>query len=383
MNRRELLKLATVAAPAILRGRYLLFADSPRHYSARCIEVVQRSLVIDMLSQFKLGAFMDVLSQPGPKTTSWFSHPETFTAADFARYGGSGINAFHIGWGYGADAYDDANKILAAWNRFIAAHPDELVRIDSAAHLQFAKRTGKVGIILGFQNAEHFRTVSDVEGFYAAGQRVSQLTYNVRNALGSGYEDRPDGGLTAFGAQIVARMNTAGIAVDLSHCGDRTTVEALAAAKKPAIISHANCRALNPHPRCKTDAQIRQLAAGGGVMGISAVRMFVRANSTGATIEDVLDHFDHVTKLVGVEHVGVGSDIDLDGYDKLPPVLHRRMLTGYKANAPLAGDIPGLDHPQRIYDLTEGLIRRGYSDGNIELILGGNFRRALSAIWNG
>ncbi|MBI2677415.1 MAG: membrane dipeptidase [Candidatus Koribacter versatilis] len=371
---------AFIAAPAVLRGRFLLFADSPRHYSARCIEVVQRSLVIDMLSQFKLGAFLDVLPQPGPKTTSWFSHPETFTAADFARYRGSGINAFHIGWGYGANAFDDATTILAAWNRFIAAHPDELVRIDTAAHLTFAKHAGKVGIILGFQNAEHFRSVSDVDAFHAAGQRVSQLTYNLRNAIGSGYEERPDGGLTAFGASIVGRMNEVGIAVDLSHCGDRTTMETLAIARRPAVVSHSNCRALSPHPRCKTDAQISQLAAGGGVMGISAVRMFVRTSGV-ATFEDVLDHFDHVAKLAGVEHVGVGSDIDLDGYDKLPPVLHRRMLTGYKENAPASGDIAGLDHPQRIYDLTEGLIRRGYSDANIELILGGNFRRALAAIW--
>ena len=116
-------------------------------------------------------------------------------------------------------------------------------------------------------------------------------------------------------------------------------------------------------------------------MGISSVRMFARANSAAATIEDVLDHFDHVAKLVGVEHVGVGSDIDLDGYDKLPPVLHRRMLTGYKDNAPATGDIPGLNHPQRIFDLTEGLIRRGYSDAHIALMLGGNFRRALATIW--
>jgi membrane dipeptidase len=344
---------------------------------------MQRSLVIDILSQFKLGAFIDVLHQPGPHVTSWFSNPETFTPADFARYRSSGVNAFHIGWGYGPNAFDDATTILTAWNRFIAAHPKEFVRIDSAAHLDLAKRAGKIGIILGFQDAQHFRSVSDVDTFHAAGQRVSQLTYNVRNPLGSGYEDRPDGGLTAFGAELVNRMNAVGIAVDLSHCGDKTTADAFAAARKPLLISHANCRALNPHPRCKTDAQIKQLAAAGGVMGISSVRMFVRANSAAATIEDVLDHFDHVAKLVGVEHVGVGSDIDLDGYDKLPPVLHRRMLTGYKENAPATGDIPGLDHPQRMYDLTEGLIRRGYSDRNIELILGGNFRRVLATIWNG
>jgi membrane dipeptidase len=175
-------------------------------------------------------------------------------------------------------------------------------------------------------------------------------------------------------------MNRVGVAIDVSHCGHRTTHDAFAASKRPVIVTHSNCRALNPHPRCKTDDEIRAMAVTGGVMGVSSVRMFVKA-SIKVTIEDVLDHFDHVARLVGVEHVGVGSDIDLDGYDKLPPVLHRRMLTGYKENAPESGDIPGLNHPQRMFDLTEGLIRRGYSDSQIELILGGNFRRALSEVW--
>lgn len=380
MTRRELLKRGLVAAPAVLRGRYALFAQSSRLYSKRCLGLLGRATVIDMLSQFKLGAYLDVLPQPGPRVTTWFSHPETFTTADFQRYRSSAINAFHIGWGYGPNAYDDARAILAAWNRLLAAHPDMLVRIDLAQQFAMVKRAGKIGIVLGFQNSDHFRSVSDVDAFLAAGQRVSQLTYNVRNALGCGYEERPDSGLTHYGAEVIARMNQAGMAVDVSHCGDRTTMDALAASARPVLVSHSNCRALNPHPRCKTDAQIKQLAAQGGVMGISSVQMFVRARG-GASLEDVLDHFDHVARLVGVEHVGVGSDVDLDGYDKLPPVLHRRMLTGYKENAPARGDIPGLDHPQRIFDLTEGLIRRGYSDSAIELILGGNFRRALASIW--
>ena len=380
MKRRRVLKTLALSAPAVLLGRYKLFAQSPHTYSDRCIKLVGRSTVIDMLSQFKLGGFLDVLPQPGPRVTTWFSHPETFTPADYERYRSSGITAFQIGWGYGPNAYEDAHTILAAWNRFIAAHPKELVRVDSAPYFAFAKRTGKIGIILGFQNSDHFRSVSDVDTFHALGQRVSQLTYNIGNALGCGYEERPDTGLTAYGASVVSRMNQVGMAIDLSHCGDKTTTDALAASTKPVVISHSNCRALNPHPRCKTDEQIRALAKNGGVMGISAVQMFVRAGGA-ATLENVLDHYDHVAKLVGVEHAGIGSDSDLDGYDKLPPVLHRRMLAGYKENAPARGDIPGLDHPQRVFDLTEGLIRRNYSDAAIELILGGNFRRALGSIW--
>ena len=113
-------------------------------------------------------------------------------------------------------------------------------------------------------------------------------------------------------------------------------------------------------------------------MGISSVRMFVR-DQEPVTIESVLDHFDHAARLAGVEHVGVGSDIDLDGYDRLPASLRAKMLLGHRGRN-IRGDIDGLNHPQRMFDLTAGLIRRGYSDADIRLILGGNFARALKQI---
>lgn len=120
----------------------------------------------------------------------------------------------------------------------------------------------------------------------------------------------------------------------------------------------------------------------GGVMGITAVRMFVRGEEP-TTVEHVLDHLDHVRKLIGSEHLGIGSDIDLDGYDAMPTEQNARLRAGYKWSYGFREriDVEGLDHPRRMYDLTEGLIRRGYSDGEIEGILGGNFRRVLSEIW--
>jgi membrane dipeptidase len=112
------------------------------------------------------------------------------------------------------------------------------------------------------------------------------------------------------------------MAVDVSHCGDRTTLDACEASKRPVLVTHSNCRALVPgHPSVKTDEAIRAMAKSGGVMGITGVRMFVR-DKEPTTIEHVLDHFDHVARLVGVEHLGVGSDADLDGYDDMPPELN-------------------------------------------------------------
>jgi membrane dipeptidase len=150
------------------------------------------------------------------------------------------------------------------------------------------------------------------------------------------------------------------------------------------LITHSNCRALVPgHPRVKTDDAIRAMATSGGVMGITAVRMFVRDREP-TTIEHVLDHFDHVARLVGPEFLGVGSDIDLDGYDDMPPEINKQLRDSYKGSYGFREkiDVEGLDHPKRMFDLTEGLIRRKYTDAQIEGILGGNFRRVLGTIWS-
>ena len=170
--------------------------------------------------------------------------------------------------------------------------------------------------------------------------------------------------------------------IDVSHCGDRTTLDAIELSPKPIAITHSNCRALNNHPRLKTDEAIRRLAAKGGVMGITGVRNFVR-DSEPTTVEHIVDHIDHVVKLVGIEHVGIGSDSDLNGYDDMPADQRKKLLAAYKSSYAFRDklDTDGFDHPQKIFDLTEALIRRGYSDDNISAVLGGNFRRLLGATW--
>jgi membrane dipeptidase len=139
---------------------------------------------------------------------------------------------------------------------------------------------------------------------------------------------------------------------------------------------------LNDHPRLKTDEAIRKLAAKGGVMGITGVRNFVRA-SEPTTVEHMVDHIDHVAKLVGIEHVGIGSDADLEGYDDMPEGERKLLLAHYKSSYAFREklDTDGFDHPRKIYDLTDALVRRGYSDQNIQAVLGGNFRRLLDVVW--
>ena len=117
---------------------------------------------------------------------------------------------------------------------------------------------------------------------------MTQLTYNARNLIGSGATKRRGDGLSDYGIAVVERMNRAGMAIDVSHCGDRTTLDACEASKQPILITRSNCRALVPgHPRCKTDEAIKKVAANGGVMGITTMRMFVRDREP-TTIEHVL-----------------------------------------------------------------------------------------------
>jgi len=380
LSRRDLLRngvaasAAFVAAPMLNLGRFSLFANAA-DYSERAVRLVRESLVIDMLSPLSLNF---------PLFGKWMANPELFGPAEFKRYIDSGINVFHIAVGTGGpDARAGTLDFVSKWDSFLAGQDERLMRIDSAGDFDRVKKSGKVGILIGVQNSEHFRTLDDVNYFHGLGQRVSQLTYNSRNYIGDGSTERTNNGLSDFGVAIVNRMNQVGMAVDVSHCGEQTSIDACGVSKKPVLITHSNARALNPQqPRTKSDDAIRAMAKSGGVMGITGVRMFVKADEP-TTIEHALDHFDHVAKLVGVEHLGVGSDIDLDGYDDMPAEENKRLRAGYKASYGFRDkiDIEGIDHPKRMYDLAEGLIRRKYSDENIRGILGGNFRRVLGEIW--
>ena len=382
-SRREFLRAAAgataalAAAPMLNLGRFRLFAWSATEYSARAIDLMNRAIVVDMLSPLTLNF---------PLGAKWITDPESFGSADAQKFRDSGINVFHIAVGTGGpEAYEQTLQFVSGYNALMAGQDETMMRIDSAADFDRVKRNGKIGVMIGVQNSEHFRTPKDVDLFWGMGQRVSQLTYNSRNLIGNGATERRDEGLSDFGVAIVERMNKVGMAVDVSHSGDRTTLDAFEVSKQPVLITHSNCRALVPgHPRCKTDEAIKAVGAKGSVMGITGVRMFVKA-SEPTTVEDVLDHFDHVRDLIGPEHLGVGSDIDLDGYDDMPPELNKRLRAGYKGSYGFRDkiDVEGLDHPKRMFDLTEGLIRRKYTVNDILGILGGNFKRVLAEIWVG
>jgi membrane dipeptidase len=341
-----------IAAPMLNLGRCRL-AGAEREYSVRTIETVGRSLVIDMLG---------LVTFDWSKLRRWHTHPDTFTARDLSTLRSSSINVFHPAVDLNSsEPYADTVRWLDNWNRLVNAHSHTLMRISSCNDLQAAKQSRKVGVLLGMQNSTHFRTPSDVADFFELGQRVSQLTYNESNAIGYGCTHPSDRGLTPFGASIVSAMNKCGMAIDVSHAGDRTTLDTFDVSNKPVLVTHSNCRSLTQHPRCKSDEVLKRMARAGGVIGITSIAAFV-SQPGRATFRDVIAHYEHAIKVAGAEHVGLGSDTDVEG------VGRARV------------DVAGLRHPTRVFDLTEALLARGYSESTVELILGGNFRRALTAI---
>lgn len=387
MKRREFLGTVTTTAvgaaafPYINSNSYPLFAGSTERYSSKAISIVEETLVIDML-----GSFQDDIHKRNGKLLieTWLEQPESFTEEDFRTVKSAGIDVFAMG--DLIPEYDKMIEYLARWNGFIASNSTYVERIDTPQKLDTLSLKNKLGLLLTFQDSSHFRTEKDVQLFRSLGQVISQLTYNGANKLGSGSFVPVDNGLTQYGAAIIREMNRVGMGVDVSHCGDRTSLDAMEISNKPVLITHASCRALNPgYPRAKTDEAIKKMAKSGGVMGIAMLRFMIR-DQEPVTMDHFLDHIDYVSRLVGVEYVGIGSDMSLWTEDAYPLETRKKTLTNapkeYKchSNENFLISIEGLNHPQRTFDVVEGLLKRNYTKEAIQNILGHNFKRVLKEL---
>jgi membrane dipeptidase len=379
VSRRALLRSILVSAlttQGVFGNRAAFASGNTPRYPERVQRLVKESLVIDMLNQFLYRADkQDTLNE-------WLSKPNAFQSSDFKQFADSGVNA--INFGLGADSLREAVELFARWNGFILEYSQWLMRIDKAEDFARCKSMGRYGIILGLQSSAQFETVEAVDTCYAAGQRISQLCHNFRSAVADGAFEPKDAGISEFGGKVIERMNALGMAVDLGHASDRTKLEACELSKAPLILSHGNCRALNPESlRACTDEAIRAIARRGGVMGIACIAFMVKG-SEPVTVDDVIDHIDHVRDLVGIEHVGIGTDAGIESNDLGSPQVLKDILAKGDPRYRVHGThevVAGLEGANRIHELTAALIRRGYSDEHIKLVLGGNWQRVLREIW--
>lgn len=278
---------------------------------------------------------------------------------------------------------------LASWTRRFDECEDLFVKVKRTEDIRLAHRTGRVGIILNFQNLAYIEGDLDkLTLFHALGIRIAQPTYNNQNLLGSGCTERVDSGLSYFGVDVIHRMNELGIAVDLSHSGPATTADAISVSRRPVICSHVGVRALTDNPRNKTDDQLRAVAATGGYIGICTLPLFLAPRGR-ARLEDFLNHLEHAIEVVGVDHVGIGTDwLGSDVPPGLQAILDKATDS---AGLGLRGDpefaysmsmkVEGAEGWSDWPNLTRGMVARGYSDSDIQKILGGNFLRVMDAIW--
>jgi membrane dipeptidase len=281
-----------------------------------------------------------------------------------------------------ADPMESALRVFGRWNAFVAAHAEDLMLVTRRNSFGRAQASKRMGLIAGTHQAgEIFRTVDDVDFFHEeCGLRHGMLTAFGQNRLGTAVDEGEgrDGGLTRFGRACVERMNKVGMAIDVSHAGLKTRRETIEASSKPVLITHGNAAAICPTPRNNSDEMLKALAANGGVIGLMFWRGMVR-HEEPVTVEHVVDHFDHVSQLIGPQHVGLATENPMVGFDACENVVGIKRQVSYVDNV-RSLDIAELCGHDRIRTLTEALIRRGYGDDEIAGFLGGNFRRAFETI---
>ena len=305
----------------------------------------------------------------------------------------SGLCAVNVTLGYVAgpdEPFEYSIRTIGTWDQFVRAYPDDVMKIYNAVDILTARDAGKIGLIYGFQNATMMGgEAGRVDIFADLGVRVIQLTYNPANQLGDGSMAPENRGLTAFGRDVVARLNAKRVMVDLSHSGQNTCLDAANVSTQPISINHTGCRALADLPRNKTDEELRLVASKGGFVGIFFMP-FLRMDGHPHA-EDVVAHIEHAINVCGEDHVGIGTDGDTTGIDDLQAYsahLAKEVADRAKAGIGATGEradtypfVVDLRGPEQFRKLIGLLKARGHSEARIEKIMGLNFLAFAREVW--
>jgi len=252
-----------------------------------------------------------------------------------------------------------ANRILTQIEEMVAANCTEVDIAYKPSDIARLKHAGKKAIMLGIENGYAIgKDLSLLEHFAKRGIVYMTLCHNGDNDIcDSAKGNAEHGGLSPFGEKVVQEMNRLGIMVDMSHAAESSFYDALEVSKKPIVCSHSSARALCDHPRNLTDDQMKALARKGGVAQVTMYNGFLRTDGK-ATIIDAVEHLNHMVNIMGVEHVGIGTDFDGDG------------------------GVPGMANASEVINFTRRLLRERYSEEQIQMIWGGNFLRVMEHIKN-
>jgi membrane dipeptidase len=305
------------------------------------------------------------------------------------RLGVSGVTAINLTAVRIGATLAECLSDLAAVRETIDRNSRRLQLVTKAADIRSARAAGRVGIIIGMQDTEPIgRNLYVLRTLHDIGVRIIQVTHNRQCYVGTGCVE-PDSGLTAFGRQLVAEMNRLGLVVDLSHCGPKTTLDAIRYSSQPVMCTHANPLAVCPSPRNKSDEIITELAARGGVIGTAAWSpILYRGNRKRPSLSDLNDCIDHVLRIAGPDHVGIGTDLCDDltptpeswapsyGPGGIFPEVTAGLGDWYRFETTMA---EGLDTIAQMPTLIE-MVRSRYAPPLAGKILGLNFMRVFEAV---
>jgi membrane dipeptidase len=290
---------------------------------------------------------------------------------------GAAFMTSRSGWKWGDVVYDIGMR------QCDLGHQDAVVVVRRVQDIAELKAHGRVGVVFALESAAPIENELDrLDVLFGLGVRVVGLTYNTTNALGSGLAEATDGGLTGFGRLAVNRMNKLGMAIDLSHTADRTSLEAIDASGSPVTISHTGARHLWDIPRLKSDDVLKACAAAGGVVGIGAApHTTVTLDYPRHGLDSVMEHFEYCANLIGIEHVGFGPDANFGDH----VAWHREFAAGaiQRPNGLEPVEfVDGLENPSETFvNITSWLVSHGYKDSDIAMVIGGNALRVFRAIW--
>ena len=302
--------------------------------------------------------------------------PEMGNGANlFDRYRAAGVDFISVHPAGDRHNIQEAMKRLARCRADIAAHPNAVL-VYSVDDIAKAKAAGKlaVGIHLeGFRCLE--RDLSMIEIYYQLGARFVHPIFNLNSEIGGGGADRHETGLTKFGVKMVHEMNRVGMLVDGAHAGYRSTIDMMEVSADPVIFSHLACHAIHPHFRNVKDDQIKFCAERGGVIGITGAAFYLG----GASAEQYFRHLDHVVQLVGPGHVGFGLDF-LDQAHHLAAFIAARP-DEWPGKEEGAWDPMFFLGPEVIPEVTNLMLKHGYTDEQVRWIQGGNWLAVCRQVW--
>jgi membrane dipeptidase len=292
------------------------------------------------------------------------------------RYLDVGVGYLSVNVGFAPHGIEATMRVLSSWRRQILLNGEMFALVSTVGEMLAAQQQGRLVVGFDLEDTNPLGgEIGMIQAYYDLGVRSMLMTYNGENLAGFGCHAPEDRGLTSFGRAVVDEMNRVGMVVDVSHCGYKTSMDALERTASPAIFSHSNMRSVWEHERNIGDDQARACAATGGVIGINGVGIFLGDNDI--SVAAMARHIDYAVELVGPQHVGIGTDFVFDTDDLELELANSQIFPASYRNGPQTGFFP----PERLAPLEAELAGRGYPAADIAAIMGGNFLRVARQVW--